>query len=102
MAPLGTLEHDEAVAGFAEQAASLAAGGVDCFWIETMSDLAEITAAIEGVRAADPDAAHHRDHDLRHPWTHHDGRLSRSARLRLWPSSASRHSAATAATGRTS
>jgi 5-methyltetrahydrofolate--homocysteine methyltransferase len=54
MSPLGTLEHDEAVAGFAEQAASLAAGGVDCMWIETMSDLAEITAAIEGVRAADP------------------------------------------------
>jgi 5-methyltetrahydrofolate--homocysteine methyltransferase len=53
MAPLGTLEHDEAVAGFAEQAASLAAGGVDCIWIETMSDLAEITAAVEGVRAAD-------------------------------------------------
>jgi 5-methyltetrahydrofolate--homocysteine methyltransferase len=54
MSPLGTLEHDEAVAGFAEQAASLAAGGVDCIWIETMSDLAEITAAIEGVREADP------------------------------------------------
>jgi 5-methyltetrahydrofolate--homocysteine methyltransferase len=54
MSPLGTLEHDEAVAGFAEQAASLVAGGVDCIWIETMSDLGEITAAIEGVRAADP------------------------------------------------
>ncbi len=54
MSPLGTLEHDDAVAGFAEQAASLAAGGVDCIWIETMSDLAEITAAVEGVRAADP------------------------------------------------
>ena len=55
MSPLGTLEHGEAVAGFAEQAASLAAGGVDCIWIETMSDLSEITAAIEGVRAAAPD-----------------------------------------------
>jgi len=55
MSPLGTLEHDEAVAGFAEQAASLAAGGVDCIWIETMSDLGEITAAIEGVRVADPE-----------------------------------------------
>ncbi len=54
MAPLGTLEHEEAVAGFAEQAASLVAGGVDCIWIETMSDLGEITAAIEGVRTADP------------------------------------------------
>ncbi|HEY8169113.1 MAG TPA: homocysteine S-methyltransferase family protein [Candidatus Limnocylindrales bacterium] len=55
MAPLGTLEVDEATAGFAEQAAALAAGGVDCFWIETMSDLAEITAAIDGARAAAPD-----------------------------------------------
>ena len=48
MAPLGTLEHDDAVAGFAEQAASLAAGGVDCIWIETMSDLAEITRGDRG------------------------------------------------------
>ena len=56
MAPLGTLDHDEAVDVFAEQAAALVAGGVDLIWIETMSDLAEITAAIEGRparRAAD-------------------------------------------------
>jgi 5-methyltetrahydrofolate--homocysteine methyltransferase len=55
MAPLGTLEPEEAVAGFAEQAAALAAGGVDTFWIETMSDLAEIGAAIEGARSAAPE-----------------------------------------------
>jgi 5-methyltetrahydrofolate--homocysteine methyltransferase len=50
MAPLGTLDPGEAVSVFAEQAAALIAGGVDVIWIETMSDLAEIRAAIEGVR----------------------------------------------------
>ena len=55
MAPLGTLEHDEAVDVFAEQAAALVAGGVDVIWIETMSDLAEIKAAIEGVKRVAPD-----------------------------------------------
>jgi 5-methyltetrahydrofolate--homocysteine methyltransferase len=50
MAPLGTLDGGEAVEVFAEQAAALIAGGVDMIWIETMSDLAEIHAAIRGVR----------------------------------------------------
>ena len=54
MAPVGTLDHDEAVDVFAEQAAALVAGGVDLIWIETMSDLAEIGAAIEGVRRVAP------------------------------------------------
>jgi 5-methyltetrahydrofolate--homocysteine methyltransferase len=54
MAPIGTLDHDEAVDVFAEQAAGLVAGGVDLIWIETMSDLAEIGAAIEGVRRVAP------------------------------------------------
>lgn len=52
MAPLGTLDFDEAVEGFAEQAAALVAGGVDVIWVETMSDLAEIRAAVTGVRRA--------------------------------------------------
>ena len=52
MAPLGTLEEDEAVDVFAEQAAALVAGGVDLIWIETMSHLSEITAAIRGARQA--------------------------------------------------
>ena len=52
--PIGTLDHDEAVDVFAEQAAALVAGGVDLIWIETMSDLAEIGAAIEGVRRVAP------------------------------------------------
>ena len=55
MAPVGTLSHEEAVSVFAEQAAALVAGGVDLIWIETMSDLAEVRAAMEGVRQASPD-----------------------------------------------
>ena len=54
MAPTGTLDYAEAVAIFAEQAAALVAGGVDLIWIETMSDLLEMRAAIEGVRTAAP------------------------------------------------
>ncbi|MCU0519081.1 MAG: homocysteine S-methyltransferase family protein [Anaerolineae bacterium] len=50
MAPLGTLSHEDAVASFAEQAGALAEGGVDVILIETMSDLAEVQAAVEGVR----------------------------------------------------
>ncbi|HEX8026182.1 MAG TPA: homocysteine S-methyltransferase family protein [Candidatus Limnocylindrales bacterium] len=55
MAPIGTLEEAEAVDVFAEQAAALVAGGVDLVWIETMSDLAEMKAAIDGVRRARSD-----------------------------------------------
>ena len=55
MMPLGTLEFDEAVDVFAEQAAGLVAGGVDLIWIETMSALEEIHAAIDGVRRVAPE-----------------------------------------------
>ncbi len=55
MSPLGTLEFDEAVDGFAEQARALVAGGADVLWIETMSALDEIHAAIEGARTAAPE-----------------------------------------------
>jgi len=54
MAPTGTLEFDDAVDLFAEQAGALVAGGVDLIWIETMSDLTEIKAAIQGVRRVAP------------------------------------------------
>ena len=57
LAPTGTLDYDEAVDIFAEQAAALVAGGVDLIWIETMSDLPEIKAAIEGVRRVSPGIA---------------------------------------------
>ena len=55
MAPIGTLDVDEAVDVFAEQAEALVAGGADLIWIETMSDLAEIKAAIDGVRRVAPE-----------------------------------------------
>src|SRR5262245_59745001 len=47
LAPLGELERDDAVKGFAEQAAALHTGGVDVFWVETMSALEEVDAAVE-------------------------------------------------------
>jgi 5-methyltetrahydrofolate--homocysteine methyltransferase len=50
MKPMGPLTFEEARAAFSEQAAALAAGGVDVIWIETMSDLNEMKAAIEGTR----------------------------------------------------
>jgi 5-methyltetrahydrofolate--homocysteine methyltransferase len=52
MEPLGTLSEAEAVDVFEEQARALIAGGVDLIWIETMSHLSEITAAIRGARNA--------------------------------------------------
>lgn len=48
--PLGDLTYEAAVEAFAEQAKGLAEGGVDMFAIETMSDLREVQAAMEGVR----------------------------------------------------
>lgn len=51
MQPMGTMTFDEAAEAFAEQAAALAEGGVDVLWIETMSDLEEVRAAVEGARS---------------------------------------------------
>jgi 5-methyltetrahydrofolate--homocysteine methyltransferase len=55
MAPLGTLSDEEATEVFAEQAAALIAGGVDVIWVETMSHLSEIRAAVQGVRQVSAD-----------------------------------------------
>jgi 5-methyltetrahydrofolate--homocysteine methyltransferase len=52
MPPLGTLTYKMAVEMFAEQAGALAEGGADCIYIETMSDLNEAKAAVEGARQA--------------------------------------------------
>lgn len=49
--PMGKLTFDAARDAFAEQAAALAEGGVDVLWIETMSDLQEVQAAVAGVRS---------------------------------------------------
>ena len=55
LAPYGDLEPAAARAAFAEQASALAAAGVDLLWVETMADLAEARAAVEGAREAAPD-----------------------------------------------
>jgi 5-methyltetrahydrofolate--homocysteine methyltransferase len=50
--PLGALSPEEVADAYAEQATGLAEGGVDFLLIETMSDLGEAQAAIEGIRRA--------------------------------------------------
>ncbi len=50
--PMGTLTFDDAKDAFAKQAQGLLEGGVDIFWIETMSDLNEVKAAVAGIRSA--------------------------------------------------
>ncbi|HEY7869123.1 MAG TPA: homocysteine S-methyltransferase family protein, partial [Methylomirabilota bacterium] len=51
LAPIGSVEPDEARAAFQEQAEGLLEGGVDGFVIETFSDLTEMRMAVEAVRA---------------------------------------------------
>lgn len=48
--PMGTLSGEEAQEAFAEQARALADGGVDVLIIETMADLREVEAAVNGAR----------------------------------------------------
>jgi 5-methyltetrahydrofolate--homocysteine methyltransferase len=55
LVPYGDMEYDEAVALFEEQARALTDGGVDVFWIETMSDLGEIEAAVGACRMVSPE-----------------------------------------------
>ncbi len=50
LSPLGALEPEDAQAIFAEQLRGLVAGGVDLVLIETMSDLAEVQAAVAAAR----------------------------------------------------
>jgi 5-methyltetrahydrofolate--homocysteine methyltransferase len=47
---LGAISYSEAISQFAEQAHALAEGGVDLFHIETVSDVKEVRAAIQGIR----------------------------------------------------
>ena len=51
LAPLGALDPADAADVFAEQATGLAEGGADLLWIETMSSIEEIEAAIDGCRS---------------------------------------------------
>lgn len=50
LAPLGTVEPDEARAAFVEQAEALLEGGIDAFVVETFADLVEIALAIAAIR----------------------------------------------------
>jgi len=47
-APLGPLTLEDGTAAFAEQARALAEGGADVLWIETISSVEEMTAAVAG------------------------------------------------------
>lgn len=53
--PYGEMSYDEAREAFADQAAALIGAGVDLIWIETMADLEEVRAAIEGIRQISQD-----------------------------------------------
>lgn len=50
--PMGSLTPATCAAAFREQAIGLAEGGADVLWIETMSHLDEVAAAVEGARSA--------------------------------------------------
>jgi len=50
LAPYGTLQYSEAVEAYAEQALALVEGGVDLLWGETLTDVNEARALVEGVR----------------------------------------------------
>lgn len=49
-APLGPMTHSEAVDVFAEQMDALAEAGCDVLWIETLSSLEELAAAVAAAR----------------------------------------------------
>lgn len=48
--PMGQMKYEDAVASFKIQAQGLHDGGADAFWIETLSDLNEVRAAIDAIR----------------------------------------------------
>jgi 5-methyltetrahydrofolate--homocysteine methyltransferase len=50
LAPLGSLEHADAIEAFAEQALALESGGADVLWIETMSSREEVECAVKGAQ----------------------------------------------------
>ncbi len=49
--PMGAMTMETCAAAFAEQARGLTAGGADVLWVETMSHLDEVAAAVEGARS---------------------------------------------------
>lgn len=54
MIPYGVLDAGEVRAAYAQQAAALAEAGVDVIWVETMMDLNEAIAAVEGAKEGAP------------------------------------------------
>ena len=54
MEPMGTMTPEEAKNLFADQIKALVAGGVDAILIETMSDLAEVEAAVNAAKEVAP------------------------------------------------
>lgn len=54
LAPYGPLDPGAVRAAYAEQAAALVAAGVDVLWVETMMDLREAVAAVDGARDVAP------------------------------------------------
>jgi 5-methyltetrahydrofolate--homocysteine methyltransferase len=50
-APMGALDYDDALQAFTAQAEALAEGGADLLWVETMSSLEEVKAAIDAARS---------------------------------------------------
>jgi 5-methyltetrahydrofolate--homocysteine methyltransferase len=55
LAPLGEMSPAQAQGLFEEQLAGLRDGGIDLVLVETMSDLAEVKAAVEAARVVVPD-----------------------------------------------
>ncbi|MEX2278997.1 MAG: betaine--homocysteine S-methyltransferase [Acidimicrobiia bacterium] len=53
LAPLGPLTHQAAVEVFAEQIEALVEAGVDVVWIETLSSIEELAAAVEAAARFD-------------------------------------------------
>jgi 5-methyltetrahydrofolate--homocysteine methyltransferase len=51
--PIGPLSIAEGAKAYAEQAQGLAAGGADVLWLETLSSLEEIQAAIQGAQTTE-------------------------------------------------
>jgi methionine synthase I (cobalamin-dependent) len=54
LAPYGLMTMADATEAFAEQAGALVEGGADVLWIETMSSLEEVQAAVAGCQEAAP------------------------------------------------
>jgi 5-methyltetrahydrofolate--homocysteine methyltransferase len=54
MIPYGLLDAGEVRAAYAQQAAALAEAGADVLWVETMMDLNEAIAAVEGAMEGAP------------------------------------------------